>query len=221
MVCALLAVPARAADLPEVLTALGREAAGQEKTNNCQYRETTTVDELNKEGQVIGSEVRVFDVRVKGMEILQRKTVSVKASGAPLADLLQQPRDTKGRKQSRSPFHPESQKDYRFRLEEGPGEGELSLEVQPLRPSMSRPEGTMVLDAQTLKAKSFAFRPSRVPPLLKTFSSRYEYDDTACGRMPVSIENEGQGVDIFVETKFRTHSVMDRHLRDGAKRPNA
>jgi hypothetical protein len=201
------------ADPKRVLKVLGEEARGQENAGLCRYRETTTVEELGKEGEVIGSEVRVFEVETRGTEVTRRESVSVKPEGEPLADLLQQPRDTKGPKAARSPLHPQAQKDYRFEVKEGPEAGELTLSIDPVKPSMTRLRGQMVLDARTTKPKTLSFSPSKVPPLLKAFSSRYEYGDTACGRMPVVMENEGEGVDIFVETKFRTRSVLDNHVR--------
>ncbi len=59
----------------------------------CTYRETTTVDELGKDGGVAGSELRLFEVEVKGTEVTRRELVTVTKSGAPLADLLELPRD--------------------------------------------------------------------------------------------------------------------------------
>lgn len=201
------------ADVKDVLRKLGEVARDQENAAPCSYRETTTVDELDKYGNVKGTEVRTFDVVVKGTEVTRRELISTKATGEPLADLLQQPRDTKGKKAARSPLHPEAQADYKFELNDGPGPDQQTLTIEPLRPSMERLRGEVVVDAKTIKLQTLRFTPSKVPLLLKSLLMRFEYGDTACGRVPVALEVEGQGVDIFIETRFKTKSVLTGHAR--------
>ena len=215
-----LAPCAWAADLKDILKQLGEGARADESSPPCTYRETTTVDELNKEGGVLGSEVRTFDVEVKGMEVTRRDLLSVKKSGQPLADLLQQPRDTKGKKAARGPLHPEAQKDYRFGLTNGPGPDQLTLSIEPLKPSMDRIRGEAVLNTHTSQLQRLRFAPSKVPLLLKSLEMRWEYGDTACGRLPVALETEGEGVAIFIETKFRSRSLLEGHARISRPRTN-
>ena len=201
------------ADLKAVLKKLGDDARTRESNAACTYRETTTVDELGKDNQVLGTEVRLFEVEVKGTEVTRRDLVSVTKSGEPLADLLEQPRDTKGKKPARSPLHPEAQADYRFELKDGPGPDEQTLTLEPVKPSTERVRGEAVVDARTLALKALRFSPSKTPLLLKSFAMRFEFADTACGRQPRVVEIQGEGIAVFIETKFRTRSVLAGHAR--------
>lgn len=218
MLCALLIpLSAAAADLKEVLRELGQFTEEQEQTARCTYRETTTIEELDKQDRVLGKEIRVFNVEIKGMEVVRRDIVSITPKGQPLDDLLQQPKDTKGRKAARSPLHPEAQADYRFELEEGPGEEELSVRIEPLKPSPARNRGSAVMDASSLKLKRIQLSPSKSPLLLKSLVSTSKYGETPCGWLPVELEAKGEGVAIFIETRFRSHSVLEDFKRVGPR----
>jgi hypothetical protein len=211
----LLASTAQAGDVKAVLKKLGEDAIARENNAPCTYKETTTVEELSREkdSKVLGSEVRLFDVEVKGTEVTRRDVVSVTKSGEPLADLLEQPRDTKGKKPARSPLHPESQVDYRFELKDGPSPEEQTLTIEPIKPNTERVRGEAVVDAKTMQLKTLQFSPSKTPMLLKSFAMRFEFADTACGRQPLMVSLEGEGVAVFVETKFRSKTVLSGHAR--------
>src|SRR5690349_21771812 len=120
LLSALLLAPVCArADLKSVLQKLGEDARARESAPPCRYREATTVDELGPDGKVLGSELRLYDVEIKGTEVLRRDRLSVTKTGEPLADLLQEPREVKAKKPARSPLHPDAQSEYRFELNEG------------------------------------------------------------------------------------------------------
>src|SRR4051812_30084130 len=139
--------PDGGSDLKGVLQKLGEDARTREEAAACSYKEATTVEELGPDGGVLGSELRSFDVEVKAGEVTRRDLVAVTKSGAPLADLLQQQRNTKGKKPARSPLHPDSQSDYRFELKDGPGPDQQTLSIEPLKPSADRVRGEAVLSA--------------------------------------------------------------------------
>ncbi len=201
------------ADVTSVLKKLGEDAQAREATAPCTFKETTTVDELGKDGQVVGSELRLFDVEVNGAEVVRRELVSTTKSGSELADLLAQPRDTKGKKPARSPLHPQTQGEYDFTLKDGPSPEEQTVDFVPKKPSAERMRGEVIVDARTSAMKSLWVTPSKVPLLLKSFEMRFEFTDTACGRQASVVELKGEGIAVFVETKFRSKSILEGHAR--------
>lgn|GEM_PF-3338277 len=204
---------AAAPDLKAVMQKLGEDAKAREAAP-CTYREVTTVEELGKNDEVVGAEVRTFDVEVKGQEVLRREVVSVTKSGAELADLLQQQRDTKGKKPARGPLHPESQPDYAFALKPGPGDSS-TVTIEPLKPNAERMRGEAVVNSR-LELTELRLTPSKVPLLLKSLAMRFEFVDTACGRQPSLVEIQGQGVAVFIDTRFRTKSILGGHAHVAA-----
>ncbi len=205
---------AAAPDLKTVMQKLGEDARARENGALCAYREVTTVDELGKDDKVVGSEVRTFDVEIKAGEIMKRDLVSTTKSGEPLADLLAQQKDTRGKKPARSPLHPESQPEYTFELKAGPGESQ-TVTIEPLKPNTERMRGEAVVNAK-LEMTELRLTPSKVPLLLKSLAMRFEFIDTPCGRMASIVEVQGQGVAVFIDTKFHTRSVLQGHSKVAA-----
>ncbi|MBS1150072.1 MAG: hypothetical protein H6Q89_1770 [Myxococcaceae bacterium] len=212
---ALIAALLGAADVGNVLKALGEDARVRERTAPCRYRETTTIEEIDPEGKVLGREVRVFNVQVRGMEVTQRQVVSVKKEGEPLPDLLAQPKERRGKQADRSPLHPQAQPDYQFELNDGPREGEQTVTIEPRTPGKDRVRGHAVVDARTHQLRSLELSPLKVPVVLKSLTTGFEYGDTACGRLPVALWVEGQGIPILIETTFRSRSVLEDHTPVG------
>ena len=66
--------------LPDVLRSLGDEAERREKAGACDYHEVTVVEELGEDGAVKGSEERVYDGTLTGIEVTRREKTSVTAN---------------------------------------------------------------------------------------------------------------------------------------------
>ncbi len=196
---------AQAGGLDAVLRKLGEDARSRETAAPCVYRELTTVDELGDDGAVKGSEVRRYEVEVSGAEVTRRDRLEVTKLGEPLADLLVEQKQAKRAKLARSPLHPESQAEYRFSFKDG-----QTLSFEPLRPDPRRVVGEAQLDEKG-RLVELKVRPSKVPLLLESFSMRFGFADTACGRQAVEVDLDGKGVAVLVETRFRSRTRLEGH----------
>lgn len=206
MLGAVLAMALGQAPAPDaVLAALGEDARVRELTPHCAYREVTTVEELNDDGSVKGSEVRRYDVEYQGTEVLKRERVDVVKAGEPLADLLVEQRNAKGTKMARSPLHPEAQAQYRFSMKDA-----TTVTIEPREVDGKHVFGEAKLDAKGRLAE-LSVRPAKVPLLLASFSMRFVFGDTPCGRLAMQVDIEGQGVAVFVETRFRSRTRLEGH----------
>lgn len=203
MLLALL-LAAAPTDLPTLLKSLGEDAKRRESTPACAYREVTTVEELGGDAGVKGSEVRTFDVEYEKVDVTKRTAVSTEKQGAPLSDFLVQPPNAKGRKTARSPFHPDVQNQYTFGLA-----GDI-VTIEPKKPDMERVRGTAKLDDKG-HILVLDVSPSKPPLLLKSVSLRFSFADTPCGRLPIEIDMQGEGVEILIETKFQSRTLLSSH----------
>ena len=84
--------------------------------------------------------------------------------------------------------------------------------IEPLKAGGDRVRGEAIVDAKG-QLEVLRVAPSKVPLLLKSIGLRFEFADTACGRQPVVIGLEGEGIAVFIETKFRSRSVLQGHAR--------
>lgn len=201
-----------------MLRALGDEAEKREKAPPCDYREVTLVEELNEDGTVKGSEERVYEGTLTGVEVTRRERKSVTAKGAALADLLQEPKGAKGRKPARSPFHSAMRSQFRFELKEGPTPELKVVTLEPLKPDAERPRGEAVVRASDGRIEELRVSPSKVPFLLSSVSLRFVFSDTACGHVATVIETSGRGDPLLADTRFRSRTVLDAHALAPPKR---
>ncbi len=125
--------------------------------------------------------------------------------------VLQQQKDTKGKKPARSALHPESQPDYVFALKPGTGDSS-TLTIEPIKANSERMRGEADVNAK-LEMTELRLTPSKVPLLLKSLALRFTFTDTACGRQANLVEVNGQGVAVFIDTKFHTRSLLVDHAR--------
>ncbi len=197
--------------LPDVLRKLGDEAEKREAAGVCAYHEVTIVEELTADGGVKGSEERTYDGELTGVTVTKRERKSLVPKGEPLADLLIEPKDAKGRKPARSPFHSELRPKFRFALEDGPTPELKRVTLEPLKEDVERPRGEAWVRASDGRIEELRVRPSKTPFLLKALSLRFVFSDTACGRVATVIETEGEGDGVIVDTKFRTHTELSGH----------
>lgn len=204
--------------LPDVLRSLGDEAEKREKAGACDYREVTLVEELADDGSVKGSEERVYDGTLTGIEVTRREKRSVTAKGEPLADLLVEPKGAKGRKPARSPFHSALRPQFKFALADGPTPELKRVTLEPLKPDAERPRGEAWVRASDGRIEELRVAPSKVPFLLSALSLRFVFSDTACGRLATLIETEGRSDTVIVDTRFRTRTVLSEHAPAGARK---
>jgi len=197
--------------LPDVLRRLGDEAEKREAAGVCAYREVTLVEELGEDGTVTGSEERTYDAELTGITVTKRDKKSVTAKGKPLADLLVEPKNAKGRKPARSPFVAELRPKFRFALEDGPTPELKRVTLEPLKEDVERPRGEAWVRASDGRIEELRVSPSKAPFLLKSVSLRFVFGDTACGHLATLIETEGEGDGVIVDTKFRTRTVLSGH----------
>ena len=207
----LLLLAAAPLSLPEVLRSLGDEAEKREKAPPCDYREVTLVEELNEDGSVKGSEERVYEGTLTGIEVTRRERRSVTPKGAALADLLQEPKGAKGKKPARSPFHSAMRSQFRFALQDGPAPDTKVVTLEPLKPDPERPRGEAVVRASDGRLEELRVSPSKVPFLLSALSIRFVFSQTACGHMATVIETEGRGDTLLADTRFRSRTVLESH----------
>ncbi|MBK7857146.1 MAG: hypothetical protein IPJ65_00725 [Archangiaceae bacterium] len=203
--------------LPDVLRALGDDAERREAAGPCSYHESTTVEELADDGSVKGSEQREYDAVMAAGEVTKRERLSVKATGAPLADLLSEPKNAKGRKPARSPFVSALRPQFKFALEDGPSPELVKVTLEPLKPDPERPRGEAWVRRADLKLVELRLTPSKTPMLLDSMALRFVFDDTGCGRAATLIETQGAGAAPLLDTKFRSRTVLSKHAK--AKAP--
>lgn len=197
--------------LPDVLRTLGDEAEKREAAPPCDYREVTLVEELSESGAVKGSEERTYQGTFHGADVTRREKKSVTAKGEPLADLLVEPKNAKGRKPARSPFVAALRPQFKFALEDGPTPELKRVTLEPLKSDAERPRGEAWVRASDGRIEELRVSPSKVPFLLSALSLRFVFGDTACGRVATVIETEGVGDGLIVETRFRSRTVLDQH----------
>src|SRR4051812_1974170 len=178
MLCAaavlfLAAAPDGGLPLPEILRRLGDEAEKREAAPACTYHEVTLVEDLADDGSVKGSEERVYDGEIHGIEVVRRERVSVTAKGAPLSDLLVEPKNAKGRKPARSPFHSAARSQYRFELAPGPSAGLLRVKLEPVKEDVERVRGEAVVRASDGRIEELTVSPSKAPLLLESVTLRF------------------------------------------------
>lgn len=197
--------------LPDVLRKLGDEAEKREAAGTCAYHEVTLVEELSPDGAVKGSEERTYDGELTGITVTKRERKSLTAKGEPLADLLVEPKNAKGRKPARSPFVSELRPKFRFALADGPTPELRRVTLEPLKEDVERPRGEAWVRASDGRIEELRVSPSKAPFLLKSLSLRFVFGDTPCGRVATVIETEGEGDGVIVDTRFRTRTVLSAH----------
>jgi hypothetical protein len=199
--------------LPEILRRLGDEAERREAAPPCTYHEVTLVEDITEDGGVKGSEERVYDGEIHGIEVVKRERLSVTPKGAPLADLLAEPKNAKGRKPARSPFHSAVRSQYRFELADGPTPELKRVRLEPLKPDVERVRGEALVRTADGRIEEMTVSPSNVPLLLESVTLRFVFGDTACGHVAVEIDTEGKGQSLITDTRFRTKTVLSGHKR--------
>ena len=197
--------------LPDVLRKLGDEAEKREAAGTCAYHEVTLVEELGEGGAVKGSEERVYDAEMTGATVTKRERKSVTPKGEALADLLVEPKDAKGRKPARSPFHSELRPKFRFALVDGPTPELKRVTLEPLKEDVERPRGEAWVRASDGRIEELRVSPSKAPFLLKSVTLRFVFGDTPCGRMATLVETNGEGDGVIVDTKFRSRTELSGH----------
>jgi len=201
--------------LEQVLLALAEEERRKEANSDCTFRERNRTEELAEDGSVKGVMTRAWAMTRRNGETT-RKLLSSKRRGEVNAVLTKEPKepDAKERKAQRSPFHPEVQSEYRFRLISS-NPKELQVGFEPLERSDKRLVGTATIDAAKRVLTALSGSPSKPPPMVERLELDLRYAPTPCGVQPVHIRVKGTGGFLFFKTRFRSETWHESHASPG------
>lgn len=198
--------------LAEVLERAGASEARRELVD-CAFEETTTVEELAKDGTVKGSFTRTHAIALEKGELKSRTTVSESSTGEVSSLLTKEPpppsKADAGKR--RTAFHPTRQQEFRFRLAELGAQGLAKVVYWPKEKSPERAMGTAWLDARTGALVKLEATPSELPAHLDRMALHFDFEDTACGVVAKNVTASGEGGFLLFTMRFRSRTTLSKH----------
>lgn len=205
---------AGAPELSSTLEALGREEARKDALGICRFVERVRVEELDSDGKVKGAVVREFAVE-RGVGTYRRTLLSEELTGELNGKLAERNDPTPEQVEaSRSPFHPEAQRHYRFEGPTAEGEGRVAVSFRPHAKHPQRLVGRAVIDAETERILSISGVPSKRPMFVDEVKVEVDFAPTACGVTMVRSRTRGEAGALFMKVRFRISSEL-REFRAG------
>lgn len=197
--------PTSPVDLAAVLQRLGAaETLSVDTPAPCHFKDATTIEELDRKGAVEAREHYLW--RLDRGERVVRSLVRLDKQGE-LSDVLR-PRPEQQDKTYRSAFHPTEQQHFRFRMFGGPDPKTMLIQYAPFQPETDRMTGVAEVDLETMKVKSLAVVPSKMPAFVTSVEIRIDFGETSCGHMPLRISTTGEGGFLFYRKRFRSFTLL-------------
>lgn len=192
-------------ELPKVLERLGAaEALSVDTPSPCRFKDTTTVEELDRKGAVEAREQYLWEIDRR--ERVVRTLLEIDKQG-DLSEVLR-PRPEQQDRTYRSAFHPAEQRHFRFRMFGGADPKTMLIQYAPFQPEPDRMTGVAEVDLETMTVKSLAVVPSKMPAFATSLEVRIEFGQTECGHMPLRISTAGEGGFLFYRKRFRSFTLL-------------